>query len=240
MHLRIIATYFSIASHGNETLDFTQFEDVSLAFSALFSRIQREVKSKNDKDFDFIKIACVARANHKLSEQILRTGDINDLFQLFAENKPHCNWLHVRFLEVIATACGNSELVNLICSYKKIIFSKKLREVWGCLPYHRVRTEYYAKLQIKFDGKDPDSVTVEQLKKMCEPYLIKEIALTFTIIEEESLRVTLLIPTTIVYKAYQSALIIPEDLRLDSLLQIGDWVVHHPRHVLQNLQKDYC
>ena len=237
MHVYIIAVYLSIANQGIETLDFTQFEDVSLAFSALFSKIQKEVKHK---DFDLIKTACVARANHKLSEQILRTGDINDLFQLFAENKPHCNWLHVRFLEVIATASGNSELVNLIRSYKKIIFSKKLREVWGCLPYHRVRTEYYAKLQIKFDGKDPDSVTVEQLKKICEPYLIKEIALTFTIIEEESLRVTWLIPTTVVYKAYQSALMISEDLRLDSLLQIGDWVVHHPCHVLQNLQKDYC
>ena len=221
-------------------MDFTKFEDVSLAFSALFSRIQKEVKLKSDKDFDFIKTACVARANHKLSEQILRTGDINDLFQLFAENKPHCNWLHVRFLEVIAIASGNGELVNLIQSYKNIIFSKKLREVWGCLPYHRVRTEYYTKLQVKFDGEDPDSVTVEQLKKMCEPYLIKEIALNFTIIEEESLRITLLIPTTVVYKAYLSALMIPKELRLDSLLQIGDWVVHHPLHVLQNLQKHYC
>ena len=218
-------------------MDFTEFEDVSLAFSALFSRIQKEVKLK---DFDCIKTACVARANHKLSEQILRTGDINDLFQVFAENKPHCNWLHVRFLEVIATASGNKELVKLIRNYKKIIFSKKLREVWSCLPYHRVRTEYYAKLQVKFEGKDPDSVTIDQLKKMCEPYLIKEIALNFTIIEEDSLRITWLIPTNIVYKAYLSALMIPKELRLDNLLQIGDWVVYHPLHVLQDLQKAYC
>ena len=238
--MHVVVTYFSIANHSNETLDFTEFEDVSLAFSALFSRIQKEVKLKSDKDFDCIKIACVARANHKLSEQILRTGDINDLFQVFAENKPHCNWLHVRFLEVIATASENRELVNLIRNYKKIIFSKKLREVWSCLPYHRVRTEYYAKLQVKFDGKDPDSVTIDQLKKMCEPYLIKEIALNFTIIEEDSLRITWLIPTNVVYKAYLSALMIPKELRLDNLLQIGEWVVYHPLHVLQDLQKVYC
>ena len=222
-------------------LNFTNFKDVSLAFSALFSRLQKEVKLKCDEDYDIIKTACVARANHKLTKQILKTGNINSLFRLFAVNKPHCNWLNIRFLEVIATAYGNSNLINLVDDYKKVIFSKKLREVWGCIPYHRVRTEYYSNLQAKFDGKDPDNVTVEQLKRMCEPYLLKEIAELMAIIEEGSLRITWLIPTdTVYYEAYLSALMIPKELRLDSYLQIGDWVVHHPHYALQNLQKDYC
>ena len=142
------------------------------------------MQPKSDEDFFIIKSACAARANNELSRQILLSRDIDDLFQLFAENKQHCNWLHVYFLEVIAVAYGNIELVDLIKSYKNIVFSKTLYEVWGIHPYHIVRTEYYDKLQIKFDGRDPDSVTVIQLKKMCEPYLIKEIASAFSIIEE--------------------------------------------------------
>ena len=228
----------STANHNDETLDFAKFEDVSLAFSALFSSMQKEVKRY--KDFVVIKTACVARANQKLSKEIKKTQDIDSLFQLFADNKMHCNWLNVRFLEVIATASGNSKLINLIHNYKKAIYSKTLREVWSYIPYHAVRTKYYSTLQIKFGGKNPDDVTVEQFKKMCEPYLIKKITMLIAIIEENSIRITWHVPTNTVYEAYLSALMIPQELRLDSYLQIGDWLVHHPHHVLQNLQKDHC
>ena len=173
-----------------KTLNFTNFEDVALAFSALFSRLQKEVKLESDEEYYVIKTACLARANRQLGNQIRKMGNIHDLFELFAENKPHCNWLNIRFLEVIATAYGKNKLISLIDNYKKVIFSKKLREVWGCIPYHRVRTEYYSNLQAKFDGKDPDNVTVEQLKRTCEPYLLKEIAELMAIIEEGSLSIT--------------------------------------------------
>ena len=211
-----------------------------MAFSTLFSTLQKEVKLKTDKDFKVIRTACVTRANQKLSKQIKKTEDIDSLFEFFAENKSHCNWLNVRFLEVIANAFGNSKLINLIQDYEKAIYSKTLREVWSCIPYHEVRTEYYSKLQAKFDGKDPDDVTVEEFKRTCEPYLIRDIAMLIAIIEENSIRITWLIPTDAVYKSYLFALMMPQELRLDSYLQIGDWVVHHPLHVLQNLQKDHC
>ena len=143
-------------------------------------------------------------------------------------------------MEVIATASENSELIDLIHNYKEVIFYKKLSEVWDYFPYQKVRTKYYDKLQVKFNGKDPDSVTVKQLQEMCEPYLIEEISLNIAIIKVNSLKITWLIPTNVVYKAYLSALMIPKELRLDSHLKIGDWIVHHPLHVLQALQKDYC
>ena len=209
-----------------------------MVFSVLFSRLQKEIKSYDD--FLIIKNACVAHANQKLSNEIKRTQDINSFFQLFAENKPHCNWLNIRFLEVIATVSENNKLIGIINKYKKAIYSKTLREVWDHIPYHTVRTKYYSTLQAKFDGKDPDNMTVEQFKKMCEPYLVKEIAMLITVIEEGSLRITWLIPTNAVYQAYLSALMIPQELRLDSSLQIGDWIVHHPLHVLHNLHKEHC
>ena len=238
MWLLTFTSHILTANDNDDTLDFTEYEDVSLAFSALFSRLQKEIKS--NEDFMIIKNACVARANQKLSEEIKKTPDINSFFQLFADNKAYCNWLNIRFLEVIATASGNSKLKEIIHKYKKVIYSKTLRQVWGHIPYRTVRTKYYSTLQAKFDGKDPDNMTVEQLKKMCEPYLVKDIAMLITIIEEGSLRITCLIPTNSVYQAYLSTLVLPQELRRDSYLQIGDWIVHHPVYVLHNLRKEHC
>ena len=233
--------FFFVANHNCVTLEeinFTEFKDVSLAFNALFSRLQKEVRRYHD--FVDVRTACAICANEKLTVEIKKTQDTNSLFELFAENKAHCNWLNIRFLEVIATATGDSKLTGLIVSYKNAIFSKTLHEVWDQIPYCTVRTKYYSTLQIKFDGKDPDTVTVEDFKRMCEPYLVKEIAMLIAVIEEGSLRITWLIPTNAVYQAYLSALVLPQESRLDSHLQIGDWVVHHPLQVLINLHKEQC
>ena len=217
-------------------MNFAEFEDVSLAFSALLSTLQKEIKVK---DFVIIRNACVARASQKLSDQIKRTQDTDSLFQVFAENKTYCNWMNIRFLEVIANTSGNRNLVTLVKNYKDVIYSKTLREVWDCIPYHTVRTKYYSKLQATFDGKDPDNVTIEQLKRYCEPYLIKDIAMLIAIIEEGSLMIAFHIPTDEVYHTYLSALMLPQELRLDSYLQIGDWIVHQPHQVLQNLSREH-
>ena len=220
-----------------EEINFAEFKDVSLAFNALFSRLQLEVRRYHD--FLILKAACVTRANEKLTAEIKKTQDTNSLFELFAENKAHCNWLNIRFLEVIATATGNSKLTGLIVSYKDAIYSKTLREVWDQIPYRTVRTKYYSTLQIKFEGKDPDTVTVGELKRMCEPYLIKEFAMLIAVIEEDSLKITWLIPTNAVYQAYLSASVLPQESRRDSYLQIGDWMIHHPLQVLINLHKEH-
>ena len=219
-----------------EEINFTEFKDVSLAFSALFSKLQKGLRCE---DFVIIKNACVARASDNLSKEIKQTQDINSLFEFFAENKQHCNWLDVRFLEVIATASESSQLKGLVNNYESAIYSKTLREVWDQIPYRKVRTKYYGTLQTKFD-EDPDNVTVWQLKEKCEPYLKNKIAMLIAVIEVNSIRITWLIPTNTVYQTYLSALMMPKESRLDSYLQIGDWVVHHPLHVLRNLHKKHC
>ena len=229
------------ASHNCETLEeinFAEFKDVSLAFNALFSMLQKEVRRYHD--FVVLKTACVIHANEKLTAEIKKTQDTSSLFELLAENKAHCNWLNIRFLEVIATAIGNSKLSDLIFSYKDAIYSKTLCEILDQIPYHTVRSKYYSTLQIKFDGKHHDSVTVRELKSMCKPYLITENAMLIPLIEEDDLKITWLIPANTVHQAYLSALMLPQESRQDSYLQIGEWVVHQPLHVLQNLQKEHC
>ena len=209
---------------------------VSSAFSALFSTVYKEVK--RSADFIVIKTACLTCADKKLSKRIEKTKDFDSLFKLLAVNKPYCNWVNVVFLEVIA-ASANSKLANLIENYKTVVFSKTLREVWNCIPRHKAKTKYYSEIRAKIDDKDPDGVTVKELLDMC-PQLIKDIALLIAVVETGSLRITWLIPRETVFQAYLSALMLPQESRSDSYLQIGDWVAYHPLHVLQSLLKEYC
>ena len=83
-------------------------------------------------------------------------------------------------------------------------------------------------------------MTVKQLIEKCDRYLVRKIAVLIAVIEEDSLRITWHIPTNSVYQTYLSVLIIPQESRLDSYLQIGDWIVHHPLYVLHNLHKEHC
>ena len=234
----MVTSYFAFLAinHKTETLDFATYENVSLAFSALLSMVHKGVKGS--PDFSNVKTACLTHADKKLSKEIKRTRDFDRLFELFAVNKLYCNWINITFLEVIVNASANSKLISLIKNYKTIIFSKTLREVWDHIPHHKAKTNNYSKLVAKV-GKDSDNVTVKELTQMC-PKLIKDIAELIAVIKEKSLKITWLIPTNLVYQAYLSALIIPQESRLDSYLQIGDWIVYHPLHVLQSLLKVYC
>lgn len=217
-------------------MNFETYEDVSVAFSALYCELQ---KVKYSGDFRIIRTACLTCADKRLSKQIKKMQDFNSLFELFAENKQYCNWVNIKFVELISNASGNRRLTNLINNYKEVIFSKTLREVWNKIPAHdKRRTKYYSKLKAKY-GKNPDDVTVKELTMMC-PKQMKDIAVFIAVVEEKSLKITWLTPTDAVYQAYMSALMIPQELRLDNYLEIGDWLVYHPLHVLQNLCKEHC
>ena len=210
-----------------------------MAFTTLFSTLQKQMSTT---DFNIIQNACILHANKELTELIKKTKNIATLFQFFAENKAWCNWLNIKFLEAMANASGNSKLKCLVENYKQAIYSKTLKEVWNYIPCHEVKTKYYSELKIKFKDQDPDNVTVQELIKQCGQYVIEDIAKAMLIgkVEEGSLKIVLLIPTDNVYQTYLSALLLPQELRLDSYLQIGYWVVYHPRQVMQSLQNEYC
>ena len=174
-----------------------------------------------------------------MSKQIKKTKDFDSLFELFADNKLYCNWLNITFLDVIVNAAPAAKLAGLIGNYKTVIFSKKLCEVWDLIPHCKAKTKYYSKLKAKVN-KNPANVTVKELIRMCPTKLIKNIAVLIAVVKEKSLKITWLIPTETVYQVYVSGLMLPQESRLDSYLQIGDWVVYHPLHVLQSLLKEYC
>jgi len=82
---------------------------------------------------------------------------------LFAESTLHCNWIKIGFLEVIASRIKTLE--GLLKNYDAVIFSKKLSEIWSCLPQRLIRNRYYDKLKAIFIDKDPDNTTLREIKE---------------------------------------------------------------------------
>ena len=229
-----------LADHSSDLemkTDFSAYKDVSNAFAELFTICQRAIKFSKE-DFKTIRNSCIARASEPLRSLIKCANDNHCLFETLAENNKYCNWMDVRFLKVIAIACGNKQLLSLIENYTDVIYSKTLREVWNCIPhYTTVRDQYYSKLKATFGDKDPDNMTVEELMKS-KPQLAKKIALLIAVIQWKSLLITWLIPTDEVYQAYLSFLTVPQQSRKDDLIQFGTWMAYPPQHVLQKYQKD--
>ena len=216
--------------------NFSTFKDVSSAFAMLFTVCQNAVKASSE-EFRTIRNSCVAQASEPLRGLIKRTTNTHCLFEVLADNNKYCNWINVRFLKVIAIACGNEQLQSLIENYKTVIYSKTLREVWDCIPHYSVRDQYYSELKAAFSDKDPDNMTVEELMKS-KPQLGKKIAMLIAVVEEGSVIVTWLIPTDELYQAYLSFLTVPQRSRKDKLIQFGTWMAYLPQYVLQKYAKD--
>ena len=218
-------------------VDFSAYKDVSNAFDQLFYVCQKAIKVSKE-NFETIRNSCVARASEPLRGLIKRATDTRRLFEILAENDKYCNWMDVRLLKVIATACGNKQLQSLIENYTNVIYSKPLRKVWNVIPhYSAVRDRYYSKLKVTFGDKDPDNVTVEELIRS-KPKLAKKIAIYIGVVQEKCLVVTWLIPTDKLYQAYLSFLTFPHQLRKDDLIQFDTWMAYLPQNVLQKYEKE--
>ena len=220
-------------------VNFSTYKDVMDAFDTLFATCQKTIKVSCE-EFKAIRNSCIARASEPLRGLIKCATDTNRLFETLADNNNYCNWINVSFLKIIAIACGNKHLQSLIENYKEVIYSKPLSEVWNRIPHYSVRNKYYSKLKAIFGDKDPDNMTVEELIKS-EPQLAKEITMGIAVVKSESLLVTWLIPTDEMYQAYLSFLTIPQQSRMDELVQFGNWMAYLPKNALQKYKEEvYC
>ena len=223
-------------SEDNYIINFEEFENVTSAFSTLCSVFQKVISGIDDNEFQIIKTNCVAQAKEPLCSSLQSAANSHCFFKVLARNNMYFNWVRINFLEIIAYTHLNSKLVNLIKNYKKAIFSKPLRKVWSSLPHYSVRNKYYTKLKATFHNKDPNNVTVEELFEMA-PKLAKEIEMLIAVVQEKSLVVSWLIPTNEVYEAYLSFLTVPQQSRMDSLLEFRNWMAYLPQSVLVEERK---
>ena len=190
-----------------------------------------------DAKFETIRTICLTRANKQLRNEISRTTNIHNLFALLACNPVYFNWMNVEYLQTIAVASGNRKLLEMLKSYADVILSKTLGEIWNCIPsFHKTKTKYYSKVRARFHGKNPDDITIKDLK-MYEPKFAEKIALHIMQIEKGSLTITWCILAEETYLAYLLALSMPQEFREEDFLQIGEWVAYHPHSAVQELTR---
>ena len=185
-----------------------------------------------------IKARCIAVTEKRFGDCIDKQADnVESFFKLLSQSYIYCNWLNFLLVEVIISALRNEKLKSLIASYKQAIYSKTLGEVWEYIPQEKVNNKYYSEVTKTFASKNPDDVTVEELIKFSKQLafdiapLVKVIANCLTIVS--------LVPTDKVYQLFLSVVIIPQESRQEDFLQIGSWVVHHPKSVLQELRNEF-
>ena len=217
-------------------IDFTEHENVIHAFTELMAILQENLPESR---LPIVKTRCMAVTHGPFRESIDTQADnVYNFFKLLSKNKLYCNWLNISLLEVIIVALRNKRLKKLVNSYKKEIYSRKLRQVWKHIPHHRKKTKYYNEVTAKFASKNPDNVTVQELIDYSKK-LANEIALLFMDVMENCLIVNWLVPTDKVYQLFLSTLTVPQESRQEDFLQIGTWIVHHPQFVLQKLKMEF-
>ena len=190
-----------------------------------------------DSDFRNIRAICLPRASKSLQNEIRKTKDIHSLFELLGCNPFYFNWMKVEYLQTMVCASGNKKLQATLKNYIDVVLSKTLGEIWNFIPsFHQMKVKFYSQVRVRFHGKDPDNITVEDLKKY-EPKLAEKTALHIMQIERGPLTITWSILAEETYQAYLLALNTPQQLRKDDFLQIGTWTVFHPQSVIQELRK---
>ena len=230
-----------IVGHGQRsddrftTVNFAEFENVKNAFAVLIRIFADELHHDN---FEAIRMICLIPASRNLRNKVRRTTDIYSFFELLTRNPLYLNWMNVEYLDIMASASKSDKLKGVLKNYTDVILSKTLKEIWECMPsFHSTKTKCYSKVKAKFQEKNPDYVTVQELTKKCKPRFIEKIALHIMQIDKGSLTITWCMLAEETYQAYLSALNIPKEHREDDFLQIGFWVVYHPQFVIQELRK---
>ena len=96
-----------------------------------------------------------------MKKRVQEAGDLNALLDTLADS-PYWSWIDLRLLNAIVVASDSRASKDLVTSYKKHVFSKKLSEVIPSIPSKEVGDENYTKIVSKF-GKDLEEITIFDL-----------------------------------------------------------------------------
>ena len=227
-------TYGATAvSTTGSTVSFEHFATVREAFAYLTSKMRSYLAKA---EFSDLRRVCIeqmsapsgAQLSPALLTKIKTSENITSLFDALAES-PCWSWIDIRLLSVMAAASGLGESIQLLSSYKKSVFSRKLIEVIPNAPSRKVKDEYYSKLVTKLD-KEADKITVSDLlefQNVLEKVIldINNGVCILEHIEGGCLEIHWLIPNNCVGDAYKSARQRYDEFKAICLLhiQIGDY-----------------
>ena len=137
---------------------FDEFDTVTEAFTFLTSQLKLLLAKT---DFSDIRRSCIEQINTpggaqlppELIAKVKSCKNVDMLFEVLAESV-YWSWIDIRLMKVMAVASCSLKAINLIESYRKVVFTKNLK---GVLP-----DTLSTKLALILN-KDPNDMTVEDL-----------------------------------------------------------------------------
>lgn len=142
-------------------MKFSGHDSVATAFMILTSELTALLKQA---DFATVRQQCLIhkRFPQETANAITFSANLNELLDILVVT-PYFSWIDIRLLEAMVTASGITTARKIIENYKRVIYEKKLQEVWFSLPViQSLDTRYYSKLVTTLD-KDLHEITVAYL-----------------------------------------------------------------------------
>lgn len=155
--------FFNINTVKSFETSFSEFDTVAEAFVFLTFTLRQLLQNEN---FDDIRMSCIEQINSPNGAQltpehvaaIIKTKNLTQLLETLT-NTPYWSWIDIRLIRTMAYASGNLRAINLIESYHKVVYSKKLIDILPNAPSKKVKEAYYNKVAL-FLNKDPNDMTV--------------------------------------------------------------------------------
>jgi len=193
--------------------DVTEFDSITEAFLTLTSNVSKLLQCE---DFYTIRRACIEQTNTPngaqlspdMKQKIATTNNLNVLLDTLALS-PYWSWIDLRLLGALVVASGSSAAKNLLGSYKKVVFSKKLMDIISDVPSKEVKDKHYTKIVSKFN-KDLDDITIFDLLKrrsQLETVImdLKKGTCALSRIEEGCIKIHWYIPTDYIDHVFKSS-----------------------------------
>ena len=215
------------------SFDISQFTSIREAFVSLTANVSKLLQSE---DFYAIRRSCIeqihtpsgAQLSSDMVQKIKIATDLNALLDTLADS-PYWSWIDLRLLETMVAASGSHAAKDLIISYQKSVFSKRLIDVLPSIPNNEASDAFYSKIVSKVH-KDIKEVTVFDLLRFqteLETVImgLKSGTCALGCIDEGSIVILWYIPNHCINHAYQSACLMSDKFQDFDLqyLQIGPY-----------------
>jgi len=224
------------------SVEFNISDRVDDMFLKLVHAVESALKRSNC-EFTLLKSACIkpdtlsGKKNNlptAFLDKVIATKTLNDLLALIISS-PYCNWMNVRLLEKMVAFSCEVEAEQLITKYKKIVFSKKVKDVLQYIPNLEVSKDYYIKVREKWK-KDLEDITVEDIAnhwvQLESIFAIDKNEILLNNLIKGCVEINWFISINLVSHARLSAFKYWSDLEDVSHLSIGD-------HVIKNNQLEF-
>jgi len=150
-------------------IDISQFKNIRTAFIYLTSNVSKLLQNEN---FYAIRRSCIeqihtpsgVQLSPDMMQKVKSANNLDTLLDTLADS-PYWSWIDLRLLEAMVVASGSSVAKNLLTSYQKTVFSKKLLEVLPSIPNKEIRDACYSKIVSKIH-KDLEEITVSDLLEL--------------------------------------------------------------------------